>query len=186
MILHKYPLLLGVIKILFYKLIMRNCLELNGIPSFNVKASLRFRKNSKIKLNNKSYFAEGTLLRVTENATFSLGENSGFNSYCVITCRDNIQIGNNVMFGPFCTLHDHDHIFRNTDNMKTSGYITKPIIIEDNVWIGGNVVILKGVTIGEGSVIAAGSVITKDVPPHTVVYAKQNIVTKEIETKETN
>ncbi len=181
MILHKYPLLLGLIKIFFYKLLMGKCLCIKGTPSFNFKASLRFRKNSKIELNNKSYFAEGTLLRVTENAKFSIGKNSGFNSYCVITCRDNIQIGDNVMFGPFCTLHDHDHIFRNTDNMKTSGYVTKPIIIEDNVWIGGNVVILKGVTIGEGSVIAAGSIITKDVPPHTIVYSKQNTVMKEIE-----
>jgi acetyltransferase-like isoleucine patch superfamily enzyme len=62
------------------------------------------------------------------------------------------------MFGPFVTIHDHDHVYKNTELMKTSGYVTKPIVIEDNVWIGGNVVILKGVTIGSGSVIAAGTI----------------------------
>ena len=44
----------------------------------------------------------------------------------------------------------------------------RPVVIEDNVWIGGNVVILPGVTIGEGSVIAAGSIVTRDIPPRVV------------------
>ena len=44
----------------------------------------------------------------------------------------------------------------------------RPVVIEDNVWIGGNVVILPGVTIGEGAVIAAGSVVNRDIPPRVV------------------
>ena len=84
------------------------------------------------------------------------------------------------MFGPFVTLHDHDHVYKTKENMKTSGYITKPIIIEDDVWIGGNVVILKGVTIGKGSVIAAGTVVTKDIPPHTIIYNKRQNIMNEI------
>lgn len=184
MFLHKYTYALGILKLKFYKLIMGNSLDISGSPRLSSKASFRIRKNSKIILKNHAHFAEGTLLRVTDNAKFELGENSGFNSYCVITCRDKIQIGDNVLFGPFVTIHDHDHIFNTNRNINDEGYKTAPIIIEDNVWIGGNVVILKGVTIGTGSVIAAGAVITKDVPPHTVVYSKQNLVMKDIVVKD--
>lgn len=45
----------------------------------------------------------------------------------------------------------------------------KPIRIEDKVWLGANVTVLQGVTIGEGAIVAAGAVVTKDVPPRTVV-----------------
>ncbi len=178
--LHKYPYIIGFIKMLLYKILYASRLELHGTQRLSCKASLRMRKNSKIILHSRSYLAEGTLLRVTENATFSMGENSGFNSYCVITCREKITIGNNVMLGPFVTIHDHDHVYQTDGNMKTSGYISKPIIIEDNVWIGGNVIILKGVTIGNGSVIAAGTIVTKDVPPHTIVYEKREPVIREV------
>ena len=47
--------------------------------------------------------------------------------------------------------------------------MSAPIIIKDNVWIGMSAIILKGVTVGEGAIVAAGSVVTKDVPPHTIV-----------------
>ena len=180
MFLHRYPYVLGIMKLYFYKVLMRGKLTIKGMTRFSSKASIRYRENSHITLNKGSYLAEGTLLRVTENADFYVGINSGFNSYCVITCRDKIHIGDNVMFGPFVTLHDHDHVYKTKENMKTSGYITKPIIIEDDVWIGGNVVILKGVTIGKGSVIAAGTVVTKDIPPHTIIYNKRQNIMNEI------
>lgn len=180
MFLHRYPYAIGYLKLWVYRLFMGKKLHLSGKPRLSSKASLRYRKNAKITLKNKAYLSEGTLVRVTENAAFTLGENSGFNSYCVVTCREKITIGDNVMFGPFCTIHDHDHIFRDTDMMKTSGYVSSPVVIEDNVWIGGNVTILKGVRIGSGSVIAAGTVVTKDVAPNTVLYEKKDYITQVI------
>ena len=47
--------------------------------------------------------------------------------------------------------------------------MSAPVIIKDNAWIGMSAIILKGVTVGEGAIVAAGSVVTKDVPPHTIV-----------------
>jgi acetyltransferase-like isoleucine patch superfamily enzyme len=55
---------------------------------------------------------------------------------------------------------------------------TAPLIIKDNVWIGMNATILKGVTIGENSVVAAGSVVTKSVPPNTVVAGNPAVAVK--------
>jgi acetyltransferase-like isoleucine patch superfamily enzyme len=53
--------------------------------------------------------------------------------------------------------------------MNSQGLVTKPIVIGDNIWIGSFSVILSGVTVGDGAIIAAGAVVTKDVPPRTVV-----------------
>src|SRR5215472_6542101 len=58
---------------------------------------------------------------------------------------------------------------------------TAPVIIRDNVWIGMNAVILKGVTIGENSVVAAGSVVTKSIEPNTVVAGNPAVVVKEFD-----
>ena len=57
---------------------------------------------------------------------------------------------------------------------------TAPVIISDNVWIGMNAVILKGVTIGENSVVAAGAVVTKSVPPNVVVAGNPAVITKQL------
>jgi acetyltransferase-like isoleucine patch superfamily enzyme len=58
---------------------------------------------------------------------------------------------------------------------------TMPVVISDNVWIGMNAIILKGVTIGENSVVAAGAVVTKSVPPNVVVAGNPAVVTKQLD-----
>lgn len=59
-----------------------------------------------------------------------------------------------------------------------------PVKIESDCWIGGNVIILPGVTIGEGSTVGAGSVVTRDVPPHSVAFGNPCRVQKRIPTAE--
>ncbi len=182
-LLSKYSSVLGLVKLWCYKIILGKRLSLKGTQSFSHRARLRIREGGKIEMNPHSYAGDGTLIRVTQNATFKMGKNSGFNSYCIVTAQDSITLGDNVIIGPFVTMHDHDHAFGDGVTMKTSGYVTAPIVIEDNVWIGGNVTILKGVRIGTGSVIAAGTIVSKDIPPHSIVYDKRDKVTKVIENK---
>ena len=103
-------------------------------------------------------------------STLKIGDNSsiGQNSWLL---SDGITIGNNVMMGPYCIIITSDHA---TDNLEIpmcqQGFTeVKPVVIEDDVWIGARVIILKGVKIGKGSVIGAGSVVTKDVEPYSIV-----------------
>lgn len=87
-----------------------------------------------------------------------------------------IYIGNYVTFGPSVTIRGGDHrtdlvgkhIYEIRENEKLPEN-DKDVIIEDGVWVGCNVIILKGVTIGTGAVVAAGAVVTKDVPPYSIV-----------------
>lgn len=99
--------------------------------------------------------------------TISIGEKTFINMNVTMLDGAKIIIGNNVMIGPntqlYCASHDLNYL--NRRNWET---ICDPITIEDDVWIGGNVVINKGVTIGARSVIAANSVVNTDVPPDSL------------------
>jgi maltose O-acetyltransferase len=82
-----------------------------------------------------------------------------------------LVVGRDVMMGPRCILLASSHAFASVDvPMNAQGFVEdRPIVIEDDVWVGAGAIILPGVRIGTGSVVGAGSVVTKDVPPWTVV-----------------
>lgn len=109
-----------------------------------------------------------------------MGEHSSIGPYGYIGCSGKITIGKNVMFGPKCSLFAENHNFSDTESsIKSQGVNQKGITVEDDCWIGSNVVILDGVTIGKGSVIGAGTLITKDVPAGSVVMDKREKRVKE-------
>jgi acetyltransferase-like isoleucine patch superfamily enzyme len=96
----------------------------------------------------------------------SVGHNSHVSRNCQINgpYPGDIQIGSNVMVGPYVMVTSVIHNFADIDiPMKKQGLSSKPVVIEDDVWIGGHSTILPGVRIGKGAVIGAGSVVTKDV-----------------------
>lgn len=91
-----------------------------------------------------------------------IGDNCGF-SGTSIRCFNKIIIGNNVRCGANTLIMDGDDHF---DDPRTS--VPKPIILKDNVFLGANVVVKKGVTIGENSVIGMNSVVTHDIPANCI------------------
>jgi len=75
-----------------------------------------------------------------------------------------------VLMGPRVTLLAENHVFDDLDlPIKEQGVVRSAIHIEDDCWLGAGSTVLAGVTVGHGSVVAAGSVVTKDVPPGSVV-----------------
>ena len=99
-----------------------------------------------------------------------IGNNSSIGPYSYIGCSGFIEIGDNVMMSPRVSIYAENHLFDNPDlSIKDQGVKREFVKIEDDCWIAANTVILAGVTIGRGSVIAAGSVVTKDVPPYSMV-----------------
>ncbi len=96
--------------------------------------------------------------------TISIGEETFVNMNVVMLDGAHITIGSHVLIGPSCQFYTASHSldYRSRRQWET---FCKPIVVEDDVWIGGNCVINQGVTIGARSVIAANSVVNHDVPP---------------------
>ena len=111
---------------------------------------------------------------LSPNALLTIGDNCGF-SGTVIGCETKITIGNNIKFGANTLITDTDwHL-----NDPRAGEPAE-VVIGDNVWLGVNVMVLKGVTIGENSLIGAGSVVVKDIPANVVAAGNPCRVIKEI------
>ncbi|MCQ9640307.1 acyltransferase [Chryseobacterium sp. WG14] len=115
---------------------------------------------------------------VFPNAKLQIGKGVFFNNYCSINCLDNIEIGDDTIFGEGVRLYDHNHLIHKNENLsiEKEKYTKKPIKIGKNCWIGSNTVILKGVTIGDNSIIGAGCVIHQSVPSNTIMKNKQNLI----------
>ena len=95
-----------------------------------------------------------------------VGERTFINAGCKFQDQGGIDIGNDCLIGHNATLCTINHA---QDPDRRGDMEFHPIRIENKVWLGANVTILPGVTIGEGAIVAAGAVVTKDVPPRTIV-----------------
>lgn len=115
-----------------------------------------------IQPTNKLFGEPGAGLRV--------GDRSNIGPFSYIGCSGYIEIGSNVLMGPRVTLLAENHVIEDPElPMKEQGVERSFIRIEDDCWIGSGSIVVAGVTVGRGSVIAAGSVVTRDVPPLTIV-----------------
>jgi len=106
---------------------------------------------------NKSSFTPNTIL----------GKNTNFNGM-VINGKGLVKIGDNFHSGKECMLFTSNHNYEGDAIPYDSTFITKEIVIENNVWLGTRVIILGGVIIGEGSIIQAGSVVVSDIPKYSI------------------
>ena len=105
------------------------------------------------------YTAYGLEIRV--------GHRVFINQNCTLYDLAEISIGDDVMIGPNVSIISEGHPV--APSQRRASVVGKPIVIERNVWIAAGATIIGGVTVGENSVVAAGSVVTKDVPPNTLV-----------------
>ena len=103
----------------------------------------------------------------TGGVDISVGRNVFINQNCTFYDLGGLDIADDVMIGPNVNIITSGHPIE--PSRRREGVIAKPIVIERNVWIAAGATIIGGVTVGENSVVAAGSVVTKDVPPNTLV-----------------
>lgn len=96
-----------------------------------------------------------------------IGRNVFINQNCTFYDLGGIDIADDVMIGPNVSIITSSHPIEPAQ--RRDGVIASPVAIEKNVWIAAGAILIGGVTVGENSVVAAGSVVTKDVPPNTLV-----------------
>jgi acetyltransferase-like isoleucine patch superfamily enzyme len=125
--------------------------------------NLNLMKNSKLILDGNAKIGLGSSLSIEENGVFEIGHSTYICAGAHIRIAKRVSIGSNCAISWNVTIMDSDfHEYRVNDETITEN--TKEVIIGNNVWIGNNVVILKGVTIGDDAIIAAGSIVTKNIP----------------------
>ncbi len=133
-------------------------------------------------------------LYVTPNGSIEIGDHFYLGHNSMIGSEQSIRIGQCVMVSNDVRIYDnnnHPVSPKARENMCMGGFFndnwkwhhsaSAPVVIEDNVWIGQYSTILKGVTIGKGSIVATRAVVTKDVPPYTIVAGNPAKVVKQIE-----
>jgi len=118
----------------------------------------------------------------TADAIIRIGDDCGFSGTTFVSAQ-HIEVGDRVQIGSNASVVDTDfHPLRPNDRLRNfNDGAAAPIVIEDDVFIGMNSLILKGVTVGEGSVVGAGSVVSRDVPPGAVVAGNPAGVVAELE-----
>ena len=185
------PTIIGIgVRGIFYRLMLR----VEGLAAIEKNVRLRFANN--IKLGRGVYLDEGVYLHASPqgieigsetivmhgavlhvynfrdmpHSCIKIGKNSLIGEYSVIRGQGGVYIGDRVYTSPFTQIIAVNHIFDDPDQSFTEQGITaEGIVIEDDVWLGAGAIITDGVRVGKGAVVAAGAVVTKDVPPHTVV-----------------
>lgn len=110
----------------------------------------------------------------TQAAKIIIGESCGFSGTTIGAFKE-IKLGNNVRCGANTLITDSDwHL---SDPRVGEA---KPVFLDDNVWLGYGVIVMKGVTIGKNSIIGAGSVVTKDLPANVIAVGNPCIIVKSI------
>ena len=114
--------------------------------------------------------------RLVGDPKITIGDNFYLNANCHLL--GNITIGDDVLIGPKTIIWGRDHGTKKHTLIKQQPHRKKTIIIGNDVWIGANVTILKGVNIKDGAVIGAGSVVTKDIPEYAIAVGNPAKVIK--------
>jgi acetyltransferase-like isoleucine patch superfamily enzyme len=197
------PTPLGIaLRGLLYRLI----LQMDGVAAIERNVRLRFAGN--IRLGHGAYLDENTYLHATPGgirigantivmhgavlhvynfrrmpqSRITIGRDSLIGEYTVIRGQGGVTIGDRVYTSPFTQIIAVNHVFDDPARpFVEQGITAEGIVVEDDVWLGANVVVTDGVRIGKGAIVAAGAVVTRDVPPHTVVAGVPARVIKEID-----
>lgn len=185
------PTIIGVgLRGLFYRLI----LHMDGLAAIESRVRLRFADH--IKLGHGVYLDEGSYLhacprgieigpgtivmhgailhvynfRNMPHSGIKIGKDCLVGEYSVIRGQGGVEIGDRVYTSPFTQIIAVNHVFDDPARpFVEQGITAEGIVIEDDVWLGAGAIVTDGVRVGKGAVVAAGAVVTKDVPPHTVV-----------------
>jgi acetyltransferase-like isoleucine patch superfamily enzyme len=183
----------------------RPILTMRGMAAIEKGVRIRFASN--IELDHGAYIDQGVYLHACPNGIrigrdslvmhgsvlhvynfrgiphsgISVGAQSLIGEFNVIRGQGGVKIGDRVYTSPMVQMLAVNHLFDDTSRpFIDQGITAQGITVEDDVWIGSGAIVTDGVTIGQGAVIAAGSVVTRNVPPRTVVAGSPARVIRQI------
>lgn len=163
------------VRIWKYK-ILSNCDQVSGQPNcyhpllLRGKGKIRFGKNVQIGvINSPNFYSNYSYLEARNpESEINIGDNVSINNAFSAIAFSKIHIGNNVLIGVNCSIIDNDGHDLKPNQRMTGLPKTEDVSIEDNVFLGSNVSVLKGVTIGKNAVIGNGSIVTQSIPENAI------------------
>ncbi len=153
------------------------CQEYNGLKNSDIKNRYRLLKHIMGSVQENICIEPNFWCDYGYN--IKVGENFYANHNLVILDCAAVEFGDNVFIGPNCSFYTAGHPLDTKQRNEGLEY-AHPIKVGDNVWLGGNVVVLPGISIGNNSVIGAGSVVTKNIPDNVVAVGNPCRVVKAI------
>lgn len=153
------------------------CFEYNLIKPSNIEERNKKMKEILGKIKGKFFIEQPFMCDYGYN--IEVGENFYANHNLIILDANKVCFGDNVFIAPNCGFYTAGHPLNFEIRNRGLEY-AKPIMVGNNVWIGGNVVVLPGVTIGDNVVIGAGSVVNKDIPSNVVAVGNPCRVIKNL------
>lgn len=189
------------LRAVFYRLMMR----LDGMAAIEPHVRLRHARN--IRLGRGVYLDQGVYLHATPggiqigdrttimhstelhvfnfrqlpHAFITIGRDTFVGESVVVRGQGGVSIGDSVLIAPGAKILAVNHNFNDISRpIIEQGITGRGIVIEDGAWIGGGAVVLDGVRVGRGAVVGANAVVTRDVPPNTVVVGSPAKVVKDL------
>lgn len=146
------------------------------LKSSFIKTKNKLSNKNRIKFGKRVIVTNGFFCTTFGGGQITIGNDVFFNRNCSIHSRCKVSVGNDCIFGEGVKVYDHNHLHCIDGTLfRNQGFNTGEITIGNNVWIGSNVIVLKGVSIGDNCVIGAGCVVFSDIPSNSVVVANQNL-----------
>ncbi|MGO2103522.1 MAG: acyltransferase [Psychroflexus halocasei] len=173
------------------RVIVKGKIKIKSFPIIHLENNSRIIIGNNVTINSTNFgyhlnmYNRVKLVADGLNSKIIIGENTRIHGTCIHS-KSTISIGKNCLIAANCQIIDsngHETLMDIPQDRIISIDEPKRIIIEDNVWIGANSIILKGVTIGEGSIVAAGSVVVKSIPKKVIVGGNPAIVIKDYSQK---
>lgn len=155
---------------------LRHCDQVGSWP--RLFGRVMVKNHGRITIGERLLMYGGTVrgeLVTAPGGIIEIGNQVFINYGVSVSAHTLVKIGNRCQIGNYSLLMDNDY---HQIGEKTMLGHSRPIILEDDVWLGARVIILKGVTIGQGAVIGAGSVVTRDIPPRSVAVGQPARVVK--------
>lgn len=143
--------------------------NINKYPLSQIIIGKNFKSMNDLKISGMSYSGRSLIKTFTSTAKVVIGNGVELNSSSILVNSSEVYIGNDVIIAPNCLIMDSNFhsVARNLRSIRNPNDDLN-IHIGNNVWIGVNSIILKGVRIGENSIIAAGSIVRENIPPNSI------------------
>lgn len=150
------------------------------LQSHSPSLTILIQKGATLSFGKNTQFESNCDIHLNKDAKIKIGARSYFNKRCMLSAHQEIEVGENCLFGPDVKIYDNDHCFESGKGVVSGKHKSAPISIGNNCWIAANVVILRGLSIGDNCIVGAGVVVKSDLRANTITTLDQSISTKNL------